>query len=69
VLRAECHGETPAVGDLVTAHPDGVWSDRTVTARVTGVHRVLKPVVDPPGAPLTRGMQTTYVAVTAKVES
>lgn len=65
LLETPCHGETPNAEDLVTVHPDGEPSERTVTARVTGVQRVLRAVVDPPGAPLTRGVQTTHVAVTA----
>lgn len=61
-------GETPRVGDLVTVHPDDAPSDRSVTAHVTGVQRVIRQHVDPPGAPRTVGLRTTHVAVTAKVE-
>lgn len=60
--------ETPRVGDIVTVHPDDTPSDRSLTARVTGCQRVLKPHVDPPGSPLTPGLRTTHVAVTAFVE-
>lgn len=37
-------GETPSVGDLVTVHPDYEPSGRSLTAKVTGVQRVIKEI-------------------------
>lgn len=66
-LRSEVWGDTPRVGDLVTIHPDDFPSERSIlAARVVGIQRVIRPAVDPPGAPRSTCLRTTHVAVTAR---